>query len=157
MLRLYNKYAIQIKSTNFIFIYYNYDISSLPSLSATAADVSSCPLSPPVPLLRKAVQEGDQQYRGDPHSPQPPAGGSCVPGGTTRPSWLSVYCHPDSPSIPVCSGIPHVAGREKDVSEHVTVYMYYTYVRRSLAYIPCHIRQHGSAVYVGMVVVVCIP
>ena len=114
-------------------------ISPLPSLSTTAADVSSCPLSPPVPLLRKAVQEGDQQYRGDPHSPQPPAGGSCVPGGTTRPSWLSVYCHPDSPSIPVCSGIPHVAGREKDVSEHVTVYMYYTYVRRSLAYTPCHI------------------
>ena len=125
MLHLYNKYAIQIKSTNFIFIYYNYDISSLPSLSTTAADVSSCPLSPPVPLLRKAVQEGDQQYRGDPHSPQPPAGGSCVPGGTTRPSWLSVYCHPDSPSIPVCSGIPHVAGSEEDVSEHVTVYMYY--------------------------------
>ena len=98
-------------------------ISSLPSLSATAVDVSSCPLSPPVLLLHKALQEGDQQYRGDPHSPQPPAGGSCVPGGTTRPSWLSVCCHSDSPSIPVCSGIPRVAGREKDVSEHVTMYM----------------------------------
>ena len=91
---------------------------SLPSLFTTAADVSSCPLCPPVPLLHKAVQEGDQQCCGDPHSPQPPAGGSCVPGGTTRPSCPSVCCPPDSPSIPLCSGIPDVAGREEDVSEY---------------------------------------
>ena len=100
--------------------------ASLPSLFTTAADVSSCPLCPPVPLLHNAIQEGDQQCCGDPYSPQPPAGGSCVPGGTTRPSWHSVCCHSDSPSIPVCSGIPHVAGREEDVSELMSWYIYFS-------------------------------